>query len=145
MTVKTLNRKTGPAPLAGITALVVDDQRDIAQAVGHMLEADGARVFVADSGGEALALIDRHRPDVILSDLTMPGMDGFEFLRRLRADPQTARLPVVAVTGHGRRSDSLRAWEAGFDGHVGKPVDWTTLIAAVHRCVLRPRPEPAAA
>ena len=145
MTLNTLDRKRGPAPLAGITALVVDDDPDIGQAVGHMLEADGARVFVADSGREALDLIDRHRPDVILSDLTMPGMDGFEFLRRLRSDPQTARLPVVAVTGNGRRSDCLRTWEAGFDGHVGKPVDWTTLIAAVHRCVLRPRPEPAAA
>jgi two-component system CheB/CheR fusion protein len=115
------------------------------QAVAHMLEADGARVFVADSGREALVLIDRHRPDVILSDLTRPGMDGFEFLRRLRADPETARVPVVAVTGHARRADSVRTWEAGFDGHVGKPVDWTTLIAAVHRCVLRPRREAAAA
>jgi CheY-like chemotaxis protein len=143
MTVETLGRRPGPAPLAGMTALVVDDHRESGQAVGHMLEADGARVLVADSGGEALVLIARHRPDVILADLSMPGMDGFEFPRRLRADPQTARLPVVAVTGFGRRCDHLRTGEAGFNAHVGKPVDWTTLIAAVHRCVPRGRPDTA--
>jgi CheY-like chemotaxis protein len=91
----------------------VDDDVDARLITQQILEPLGARVLVASDGPEALRLVDRVIPDVILCDLLMPDMDGFEVARRLRRDPRTARLPIIAVTALDRDPDYYRTWEAG--------------------------------
>jgi CheY-like chemotaxis protein len=80
-------------------------------------------------------------PDAILCDLRMPGLDGFELLRRLRADPHRAHLRVIAVSGFARQTDYQRTSEAGFDGHVSKPFDIATIVGALRRVLGDPPPD----
>src|SRR5437867_4239948 len=93
-------RAAGP-PLAGLSILVVEDHPDSRQVPEQLLQGDGARVCLAEHGQEALDILERERPDVILLDLLMPVMDGFALITHLRQDPRWARLPVVAVTALG--------------------------------------------
>ncbi len=122
-----------PRRLDGVTILVVDDHPDSLDAMGLMLGSLGARVLVAADGTRALEILGRERPDLVLTDLRMPTMDGFELARRLRVDPRTARTRVVALTGLDDEADYLRTLEAGFDGHLTKPVEYDTLGAALWR------------
>jgi CheY-like chemotaxis protein len=117
----------------------VDDDVDARLITQQILEPLGARVLVASDGPEALRLVDRVIPDVILCDLLMPDMDGFEVARRLRRDPRTARLPIIAVTALDRDPDYYRTWEAGFDGHLSKPVDYAELAWIVRMLTRRRR------
>ncbi len=129
-----------PLPrLDGVTVLAVDDDPDARAITQQMLEPLGARVLVARHGDEALRILAREQPHVILCDLLMPRMDGFELIRRLRRDPGRAALPVIAVTVLGRDTDYYRTWEAGFDGHLSKPIDYAELAWVVH-IIMRRRP-----
>lgn len=114
--------------LDGLTALVVDDEPSSRQAVRAVLEACGARVLVARDGREALAILSAGPSDVVLCDLRMPVMDGFELIRRLRAEPAHARLRVYALTALAQPHDYLQTLAAGFDGHLAKPVEWDRLV-----------------
>ena len=89
---------------------------------------DGAVVTTAGSGNEALKVIEQNEFDVMLSDISMPGLDGFELLRRVRALPSGAELPVLALTGFGRAEDVQRAEAEGFFSHVTKPIDLGKLV-----------------
>ena len=109
-----------PAPL---TAVVVDDNTDNVTMLAALLELDGHTVYAARSGGEALALAEQVRPDVMLIDLGMPDLDGAEVCRRLRATPLGAGMLLVAQTGFGQAQDRERTRAAGFDGHLTKPVE----------------------
>jgi signal transduction histidine kinase/CheY-like chemotaxis protein len=120
------------ARLDGLAILVVEDSVDTAEATRLLLQDMGARVVVAKNGLEALDVLAGDEPDAVVCDLRMPGLDGFEFLRRLRADRRLGRLPVVALSGFASAGDFQRTREAGFDGHVGKPFDATALAAALH-------------
>lgn len=105
------------------TVLVVEDNEDNRALVAKVLGYAGYRVVEAASGEEALELVARGPPDLILMDLNLGGMNGFEATRRLKEDPATARVPVVALTAYAMVGDRERALEAGCDGYIAKPVD----------------------
>jgi PAS domain S-box-containing protein len=112
-----------------VRLLVVDDNRDSADTATAVLRMLGHDVECAYGGQEAIEVALRFRPSVVLLDLAMPGMDGFETLRRLRADPVTAGVFAVAMTGFGTQDDRQRTRSGGFDGHLTKPVELEALIA----------------
>jgi len=111
--------------------LVVDDQPDSTDSLAMLLRLRGHEVHTAADGPSALEEIARHRPEVVFLDLGLPGMSGFDVARRLRAQPETAHLRLVALTGYGTDADREKAREAGFDVHLAKPVDPTTLDAVL--------------
>ena len=117
----------GAGSLAGINVLVVDDSEDTTEMVRHLLEIGGASVCAATSGREALKIAREKQFDVVLSDISMPEMDGFEFLSKLRKIPGKQDLPAVALTGFGRPEDVQRASNEGFYAHLTKPFDIQTL------------------
>ncbi|WP_198119996.1 hybrid sensor histidine kinase/response regulator [Massilia rhizosphaerae] len=117
------------APLAGPRILVVDDNQDAADTLAMLLEADGARARAVYDGQSALAAMPGLRPHAVLLDLGMPGMDGLEVARRIRADPAWSGVRLVALTGWGQASDRERTRGAGFDFHLTKPVDLGVLRA----------------
>jgi PAS domain S-box-containing protein len=102
--------------------LVVDDNRDAAGTLALLLRLEGHDVSVAHDGPTALEAASRQRPEVAFLDLAMPGMDGYELCRRLRAEPVLAGILLVALTGWGQEEDRRRSHQAGFDRHVIKPV-----------------------
>lgn len=114
--------------LQDLRILVVDDSQDTIEMLRHLFEMDGAVVATASSGKEALKIIEQNEFDVMLSDISMPGMDGFELLRLLRALPGGVDLPVLALTGFGRAEDVKRAEAEGFFSHVTKPIDLAQLV-----------------
>jgi PAS domain S-box-containing protein len=114
-------------PVERRRVLVVDDNRDAADSLAMILEMSGTEVAVAYDGAQALVLIDEEEPDVVLMDIGMPGMDGYELARRIRATPGGDRFRLVALTGWGQADDKKRALASGFDEHLTKPVDPTTL------------------
>jgi PAS domain S-box-containing protein len=136
-----------PRDLRGTRVLVVDDVRDTRDLLRTIVERAGGVVVVADSGHAALALLALWRPDVILADLGMPEMSGYDFIERLRALPaeDACRVPVIALTAYGSRSDVERTLRAGFAEHVSKPIIPAEVVAALLRVTARgagasPRP-----
>jgi two-component system CheB/CheR fusion protein len=124
--------------LHGLHLLVVDDAVDALESFSALLRLEGAEVTAVSSAQQALAALETAgRVDVILSDVAMPEMDGYELIRRVRADPRTERLPAIALTGFGRSEDAHRALTAGFDAHLAKPVQIEHLVVALQRV---PRP-----
>lgn len=119
--------------LAGITVLVVDDDRDARELIARILTDCHARVRIAASAREAFEALQAARPDVLISDLGMPEVDGFELIGWVRALPREAggQLPAIALTAFARSEDRLRALEAGFSSHISKPVEPSELIATV--------------
>jgi signal transduction histidine kinase/PAS domain-containing protein/ActR/RegA family two-component response regulator len=109
--------------------LVVDDNRDAADVTGLLLEAFGAEVKVVHDGAAALALLEHWIPQVMLLDIGMPDMDGFEVARRVRADPRLQAMAMVALTGWGQQTDKERTRVAGFDRHLVKPANAEQLMA----------------
>lgn len=129
------------ASLAGLSLLVVDDVEDAREALRGLLQHMGAKVSVAGSGREGLDRARDDEPDLVMCDLRMPRMDGFEFIRELNRATSPARTPVVAVTAMASEADHQRTREAGFHGHLNKPFDEAAIVAAVD-AALRPGPEP---
>src|SRR5262249_13471177 len=103
--------------------LVVDDNRSNATSLGVLLRALGQDVEMAYDGPAALELVRRRRPDLVLLDIGLPGMDGYEVARRCREDEGLRRIMLVAMTGYGKEEDRRRSQEAGFNAHLVKPVD----------------------
>jgi len=115
--------------MTGARALVVDDAPDIRLLADLVLSMAGFRVTAASSGSEALrALEGPDLPDIVLLDVQMPEVDGWETLSRLRGNPRTADLPVVLCTVKGLPEDTLRGWSLGCDGYLGKPFDIARLV-----------------
>ena len=123
----------GVGTLDGLAVLVVDDSEDTTEMVRHLLEIGGASVHVATSGLDALRLAQDRQFDVVLSDISMPEMDGFEFLSKLRALPGKREIPAVALTGFGRPEDVQRASDEGFYAHLTKPFDIQTLATLLQK------------
>ncbi|MEN9936095.1 MAG: Cyclic di-GMP phosphodiesterase response regulator RpfG [Chloroflexota bacterium] len=113
------------------TILIVDDLPDTREILEEILSEPHHRLLLASSGPEALEQAVAHAPDLVLLDVMMPGMDGFEVCRRLRADPRTAEMPVILVTALDDRAARLRGFEAGADDFISKPVDRIELRARV--------------
>ena len=118
--------------LDGTRVLVVDDESDARELFMSILEAAGAEVSAAASATEALASMTNANIHVLLSDIEMPGEDGYELLRQIRADARIdPGLIAVAVTAHARAEDRRRALDAGFAAHLAKPIEPEDLVAAI--------------
>jgi len=111
----------------GRRVLVVDDNADAADSLAMLLQVRGEEVRVAYDGEEAIAAEDEFRPDVILLDIGMPKLSGYEVARRVR-DRRGPGVLIVAITGWGQEEDRQRARDAGFDHHFTKPVDYAVLL-----------------
>jgi signal transduction histidine kinase/DNA-binding response OmpR family regulator len=126
--------------------LVVDDEEDARSLLEEILSGSGATVMCASGAQEALELVEEFQPDVLISDVGMPDIDGFEFIEQLRRLPQEqgGRTPAIALTAYARGEDLVRAAAAGFEKHVMKPVDPVSLVSAVASLAGRPsrRPPP---
>jgi CheY-like chemotaxis protein len=103
--------------------LVVEDNPVNMELVAALLENEDCRVISAETADVSLRLAAAERPDLILMDIQLPGMSGHDATRRLKADPATARIPVVALTAHAMLGEEARAREAGFDAFLTKPID----------------------
>ena len=121
------------ADLSGLIVLVVDDQADARELIKRVIEDCAATVWSAASAQEALRFLERGRPDVLITDIGMPDVDGYELLRRIRAREVKPgrKIPAIALTAFARSEDRTRALRAGFLVHVAKPVDPSELIATV--------------
>jgi CheY-like chemotaxis protein len=115
------------APAAPRRILVADDNVDSANSLGMLLKIIGHDVRTARDGNEALTVAADFRPDVMLLDIGMPGMDGYELARRVREQPWGKSAMLIAVTGWGQDQDRQRSREAGFDQHLVKPVELEAL------------------
>jgi two-component system cell cycle response regulator DivK len=113
--------------------LVAEDDADNRRIVVKVLTGEGHETLEAADGRAAVALATRERPDLIVMDLAMPGMDGWEASRRLKADPQTADIPIIALTAFAMRGDEERAREAGCDAYLSKPCRPQTIRDVVRR------------
>jgi CheY-like chemotaxis protein len=120
--------------MAGETVLIVDDNLSNLKLVRILLAAEGYDVRTATDATEALDAIREARPRLILMDIQLPGMDGLQLTRNLRADPATRDIRILALTAYAMRGDDERAYEAGCDGYVTKPIDTRVLprIVAEH-------------
>ena len=119
--------------------LVVDDEPHNRELLSELLEARGFRPTTAEDGETALASVAQVRPDAILLDVMMPGMDGFQVCRRLKGDQDTAHIPVILVTALSERADRIQGMEAGADDFLHKPVDRTEVLLRVRNAVVGKR------
>jgi signal transduction histidine kinase/ActR/RegA family two-component response regulator len=124
---------TAATPRAGKRVLVVEDNFDAAESLKMVLELSGHDVRVVHDGIAALAAVDDQMPEIMLVDIGLPGMDGYEVARRLRQLPAVRRFFLIALTGYGREEDRQRALEAGFDHHFTKPVNVDSLEGLIDR------------
>jgi two-component system CheB/CheR fusion protein len=124
---------SGTHPPGGLRVLIVEDNVDMAESLAMLLSQWGHQVQLAYDAASALVIAARERPEVILSDLGLPGMDGYELARRLRAEPAFGKVVLVALTGYGRPEDQRRALDAGFDHHLVKPPDLAGLAELLGR------------
>src|SRR5439155_19576049 len=122
----------------GRRILVVDDNVDAAQSLGLLLELSGHEVRTAHDGLVALETAKSFRPDVILLDIGLPRMDGYEVARRIRQEPELKNLVLLALSGYGHEEDRRRSHGAGFDAHLTKPVDLDELQNLLVQTILSP-------
>ena len=120
----------------GLTVLVVDDQRDSCELLAALFERHGARVVQCDSAESALGVLTDVEANLLIADIAMPDIDGYELIRRVRASHPT--LPAIAVSAYARPQDRRRALSAGFDGYCAKPVEAPQLLRAVRSVMLSP-------
>ena len=119
--------------------LGVEDNPVNLELVAALLESEGCGVIVAETANAGLRLAAAERPDLILMDIQLPGMSGHDATRRLKADPATAGIPVVALTAHAMRGEEARAREAGFDAFLTKPIDMQAFRETLRRFLGNPR------
>ena len=119
----------------GKTVLLVEDNEDNRTIYSTVLRHLGYQVIEAVDGLQAVALARSELPDLILMDISLPGMDGWEATRVLREDPSTRAIPIVALTAHALADDRKRAMEVGFDSYLAKPVEPNAVIAEVRRLI----------
>jgi two-component system, sensor histidine kinase len=121
----------------GQRVLVVEDNRDAADSLRLLLKLSGHEVAVAYFGHDRVRAAEQHRPDVVLCDIGLPGLDGYGVARKLRGNPVTAKARLIAVTAYGQDEDRRRSHEAGFEQHLVKPVGADDLQRALN-CPGRP-------
>jgi CheY-like chemotaxis protein len=114
--------------LARHRVLVVDDNVDAAQSLGMLLKLSGQDVCIAHDGQDGLEKAIEFRPELVLLDIGMPGLDGYEVCRRLRQHSATEKATLIALSGWGLEEDRQRALQEGFDHHLIKPVEFDTLV-----------------
>jgi len=121
-----------PPPPKAVRVLVVEDNADSAESLRMLLSSQGHDVTLASSGTEGVEIALLARPDVVVCDIGLPGMDGYAVARALRKDPTTRGTRLIAVTGYGQDEDRSRALEGGFDVHLVKPADPETLLGLIY-------------
>ena len=131
-------RRANPSAGNGLRVLIVEDNQDSAESLAMMLGLWGHAVETASDGLAALESVTRREPDVVLSDLGLPGMDGYELARQLRQRPGLEDVVLVALSGYGREEDTRRALDAGFDHHLVKPPDLDVLAELLRGVAGRP-------
>jgi twitching motility two-component system response regulator PilH len=131
------DEQAAQAPRAVLDAavLIVDDSRTIVRALQLMLEREGYLTYTASDGAQAIALARRHRPDVILMDIVMPNMNGFEATRVLVNDAQTAAIPIIMVSGTEQSADRVWGLRLGAKGFLAKPINRDELLARVRSVI----------
>ena len=111
--------------------LVIEDTEDNRRIIGDLLTSVGYEVIEAVDGEEGVAMAESHRPDLILIDIQLPAMDGYEATRRIRAIPQLAEVPIIAVTSYALSGDEAKARAAGCESYIAKPFSPRALLAKV--------------
>jgi two-component system cell cycle response regulator DivK len=111
--------------------LLVEDQEDGRRIVRDLLASSDYALIEAKTGEEGLALAERDEPDLILMDIQLPGLDGYEVTRRIKANPALKHIPVIAVTSYALSGDDQKAYAAGCDGYVTKPYSPRVLLAKI--------------
>jgi DNA-binding response OmpR family regulator len=124
------------------TILVIDDEKDLQELVRYNLEKEHYDVIVASDGRTGLDIALRHRPDLVVLDLMMPGIDGLEVCRGLRTDDRGKRIPLIMLTAKGTESDRVVGLELGADDYVVKPFSPRELVARIKALLRRSAPEP---
>ena len=113
--------------------LLVDDSQDTLALLRLVFAHHGCRVLVADSAREALKLVTTEKPGIVISDIGMPDVDGYELLKQLRRIPGMDKVPAIALSGYAMEEDRARALAAGFSAHIAKPVDPEALLTLVQQ------------
>ena len=129
---------TGDATMSK-TILVVEDQEDNRQILRDLLGSAGFRMIEAHDGEQALTVARSERPNLILMDIQLPILDGYEATRSIKRDPELKHIPVIAVTSYALSGDEERAREAGCDGYVAKPYSPRDLLARIGQFLVQPR------
>jgi PAS domain S-box-containing protein len=129
--VSTAATETPAGSLPQRRILIVDDNKDSADSLALLLQITGNQTYMAHDGVEAVEAIEKHRPEVVLLDIGLPKLDGHEVCRRVRKQPWGKDIVVIALTGWGQEDDRRKSEEAGFDGHLVKPVDYDKLLQLI--------------
>jgi two-component system cell cycle response regulator DivK len=117
--------------MAGKRILVIEDHEENRRLLRDLLTSFGYELIEAVTGEEGLTAAERHVPDLILMDIQLPGIDGYETTRRIKANPALRHIPVIAVTSYALSGDDVKAMEAGCDAYVTKPFDPADLLAKI--------------
>jgi two-component system cell cycle response regulator DivK len=128
--------------MSGELILIVEDNEKNRKLARMVLQKRGYRTEEAETGEEALQLARKNPPALVLMDYQLPGIDGIETFRRLRADKSVARMPIVAVTASAMPEDQKRMRDAGFDGFETKPINVQNLLATIERLLAGEKPSP---
>lgn len=118
--------------------LVIEDQEDNRRIVRDLLTSVGYQIIEATAGDEGVALAKLHRPDLILMDIQLPGLDGYEATRQIKADPNLHHIPIIVVTSYALSNDDKKAFEAGCDAYVSKPYSPRNLLAKIREFLEAP-------
>jgi CheY-like chemotaxis protein len=119
------------------TVLVIEDNLEIRENTAELLELAGYRVIVADNGKEGLVIACSHSPDLILCDIMMPGMDGYQVIKEIRENPRTSKIPFIYITARAEKADVKIAMNLSADGYVKKPFDIRELIEAIESVTVK--------
>ncbi len=119
----------------GKKILIIDDEPNIAKMIGSRLQANGYDIETAENGEDGLKKVESASPDLIILDVLMPVMDGFEFFKNIKKDPEKSQVPVIVLTGRGGMKDTFEAMDA--DEFVSKPFDATDLVTKVEACLTK--------
>ncbi len=111
--------------------LVIEDQEDNRRIVRDLLTSVGYELLEAVTGEEGVALAEMHRPDLILTDIQLPGLDGYEVMRRIKVNPALRQIPIIVVTSYALSGDDVKAQEAGCDAYIAKPFSPRVLLAKI--------------
>jgi two-component system cell cycle response regulator DivK len=125
--------------MKGSRILIVDDNRDNMELIRFLVEQAGHQVLTARHGKEGLQLAQEHRPDLILLDLAMPELDGWEVARELKAEPLTRDIPLIAITAYAMPGNRRKALDSGFDDYITKPLHIPTFGEQIDRLLEKNR------
>jgi CheY-like chemotaxis protein len=118
--------------------LLIEDNDDAREIMAALLQSYGHEVLQASNGTDGLQMVKDYQPDITMVDIGLPGIDGHEVARRIRADASVSDMPLIALTGYGMEHDRQRAIDAGFNLHLVKPASTSELIKAIEICVSKP-------